>query len=100
MAMKKNKKRFDPRYFMSERTDSPEAVEEVVETTTEPMEEQEIESVQVEGIENVTPENLELVAQALMKMATDPSYIPLLAGALATFGWSLAKGPKDSDQPK
>ena len=157
MAIRKNTRRFDPRYFMSERTDYREAsrdvaqdmqdeaddladtfnvkasVEEVYvrgeerlvifvthqdgETTahsdTELMyqdlarrsERAEIErywetpeSVQTEGIENVTPQNLELAAQALMKMATDPTFIPLIAGALTALGWSLVR--KDSDPLK
>jgi hypothetical protein len=94
MKLKQNKKRFNPRYFMSERTDLPEAAEEVVETTTEPMEEVEAESVH----EQVTPENLQLFAEAMIKMATDPVFLPLIAGVLAKLGWSLIK--KDSDQPK
>ncbi len=93
MAMKKNKKRFDPRYFMSERTDSPEAVEEVVETTTEPMEEVEAENVH----EQVTPDNVMLVVDAVIKMATGP-LAGVFASALALVGWSLVK--KDSDPLK
>ena len=94
MKLKQNKKRFNPRYFMSERTDLPEAAEEVVETTTEPMEEVEAESVH----EQVTPDNLRVFAEAMIKMATDPAFLPLIAAVLAKLGWSLIK--KDSDQPK
>ncbi len=93
MKLKQNKKRFNPRYFMSERTDLPEAAEEVVETTTEPMEEVEAESVH----EQVTPDNLRVFAEAMIKMATDPAFLPLIAAVLAKLGWSLIK--KDSDQP-
>ena len=101
MKLKQNKKRFNPRYFMSERTDLPEAAEEVVETTTEPMEEVEAENVH----EQVTPENLQLVVDAVIKMATGPLSGVFIA-ALALFGWSLVKEKqieknyKDSDQPK
>ena len=89
MKLKQNKKRFNPRYFMSERTDLPEAAEEVVETTTEPMEEVEAENVH----EQVTPENLQLVVDAVIKMATGPLSGVFLA-ALAAFGWSLVKEKK------
>ncbi len=93
MKLKQNKKRFNPRYFMSERTDLPEAAEEVVETTTEPMEEVEAESVH----EQVTPDNVMLVVDAVIKMATGP-LAGVFASALALVGWSLVK--KDSDPLK
>ena len=85
MKLKQNKKRFNPRYFMSERTDLPEAAE--------PMEEVEAESVH----EQVTPDNVMLVVDAVIKMATGP-LAGVFASALALVGWSLVK--KDSDPLK
>lgn len=57
------------------------------------------EEVEAESVhEQVTPDNLQVFAEAMIKMATDPAFLPLIAAVLAKLGWSLIK--KDSDQPK
>ena len=113
MAIRKNKKRFDPRYFMDERTETPLNEEkgerpslripasnpaadrwhrEQAEAAREEEEKKKREAGPIddnagrygqipEGLENITPENLAIVAQAVLQIGHN--FAPaLLIGAL------------------
>ena len=116
MAFKKNKKRFDPRYFMDEKTEELKTIEEGRSKLPVPpcapkrlpapaydpaeqaqwerrrKEEEEEEERNInnnvgrygqipEGIENITPENIEIVAQAVRQIGYNFAG-PVLIGAL------------------
>jgi len=90
MAIKKNKKRFDPRYFMDERLE--EQREQLPVPLPDPREQAQWEegqrrkedvdySLKKEGIENITPENLAIVVRAVLQIGQN--FAPaVLMGAL------------------
>ena len=57
-------------------------IKEIIKEELEGMNEEPIE----EGIENITPENLEIIMQAVKKLVMSPYTGPMIAAAFATVG--------------
>lgn len=66
-------------------------IKEIIKEELEGMEEEPAEEPMEEGLENITPENMELVMQALKKLVMSPYTGPIIVAAFASVGVATIK---------